>query len=100
MINVRILSMTIRTFCMANLDYAAAAGASCGGKWLLWRALYVIGPLTDGDGDALHRCWHAPGRWPSFKEGQNVLDFGASRLAGGGDWRWCKEAVDGGHPCR
>ena len=26
MINVRILSMAIRTFFMANLDYAAAAG--------------------------------------------------------------------------
>ena len=56
--------------------------------------------LTDGDGGVLRRCWRTPGRWPSFKEGQNVLDFGASQLAGGGDWRWCKEAVDGGHPCR
>ena len=35
MINVRILSMAIRTFFMANLDYAAAAGASRGGKRLL-----------------------------------------------------------------
>ena len=35
MINVRILSMAIRTFFMANLDYAAGVGASCGGKQLL-----------------------------------------------------------------
>ena len=100
MINVRILSMAIRTFFMANLDYAAAAGASRGGKRLLCCALCVVGPLTDGDGGVLHRCWRTPGRWPSFKEGQNVLEFGVSQLAGGGDWRWCKEAVDGGHPCR
>ena len=33
---------------MANLDYAAAAGASCGGKQLLCRTLYLVGPLTDG----------------------------------------------------
>ena len=96
MINVRILSMAIRTFFMANLDYAAAAAASRGGKRLLYRALCVVGPLTDGNGDVLRRCWRTPGRWRSFKEGQNVLDFGASQLAGGGDWRWCKEAVDGG----
>ena len=94
MINIRILSMAIRTFFMANLDYVAAAGASCGGKRLLCRALCVVGPLTDGDGGVLRRCWHTPGRWPIFKEGQNVLDFGASKLAGGGYWRWCKEAVD------
>ena len=100
MINVRILSMAIRTFFMANLDYAAAAGASCGGKRLLCHALRVVRPLTDSDDGALHCCWRTPGRWPSFKEGQNVLDFGASQLAGGGDLRWCKEAVDGGHPCR
>ena len=75
MINVRILGMAIRTFFMANLDYAAAAAASCGGKRLLCRALCVIGPLTDGDGGALRRCWRTPGRWPSFKEGQNILDF-------------------------
>ena len=62
--------------------------------------LCVFGPLTDSDGGVLRRCWRTPGRWPSFKEGQNVLDFGANQLAGGGDWRWCKEAVDGGHPCR
>ena len=99
MINVRILSMAIRTFFMANLDYAAAAGASRGGKRLLCRALCVVGPLTDGDGGVLRRCWRTPGRWPSFKEGQNVLDFGASQLAGGGDWRWCKEEVDDSHPC-
>ena len=92
--------MAIRTFFMANLDYAAAAGASCGEKRLLCRALSVIGPLIDGDGRALRRCWRTPGRWASFKEGQNVLDFGASQLAGGGDWRCSKEAVDGGHPCR
>ena len=85
---------------MANLYYAAAAAVSRGGKRLLCRALCVVGPLTDADGGALRRCWHIPGRWPSFKEGQNVLDFRASQLAGGGDWRWCKEVVDGGHPCR
>ena len=84
MINVRILSMAIRMFFMENLDYAAV-GASCGGKRLLCRALCVVGPLTDGDGGALHRCWRTPRRWPSFKEGQNILDFGASQLAGGGD---------------
>ena len=84
MINVRILSMAIRTFFMANLDYAAAA-ASRGGKRLLCRALCVVGPLTDDDGGALRHCWRTPGRWPSFKEGQNVLDFGVSQLAGGGD---------------
>ena len=99
MINVLILSMAIRTFFMANLDYAAA-GASCGGKRLLCRALCVVGPLTDDDGGALRRCWCTPGRCPSFKEGQNVLDIGASQLVGGGDWCWCKEAVDVGHPCR
>jgi hypothetical protein len=98
MINVRILSMAIRTFFMANLDYAAA-GASYGGKRILCRALCVVGPLTDGDGGVLRHCWRTPGRWPSFKKGQNVLDFRASQLAGGGDSRWCKEAVDGGHPC-
>ena len=81
--------MAIRTFFMANLHYAAAAGASHGGKRLLCRALCVVGPLTDGDGGVLRRSWRNPGRWPSFKEGQNVLDFGASQLAGGGDWRWC-----------
>ena len=69
MINVRILSMAIRMFFMANLDYAAAAGASCGGKRLLYCALCVVRPLTNGDGDALRRCWRTPGRWPSFKEG-------------------------------
>ena len=63
MINVRILSMAIQTFFMANLDYAAA-GASCGGKRLLYRALCVVGPLTDGDGGVLRRCWRTPGRWP------------------------------------
>ena len=99
MINIWILSMAIQTFFMANLDYVAAAGASRGGKRLLCRALCVVGPLTDSDGGVLRRCWSTPGRWPSFKEGQNVLDFGASQLVGGGDWRWCKEAVDGGHPC-
>ena len=100
MINVWILSMAIRTFFMENLDYAAAAWASRGGKRLLCRALCVVGPLTDGDGSVLRRCWHTLGRWPSFKEGQNVLDFRASQLAGGDDWRWCKEAVDSGHSCR
>ena len=99
MINVRILSMAIQTFFMANLDYAAVAGASCGGKWLLCRALCVVGPLTDGDDGVLRHCWRTPRRWPSFKEGQNVLDFGASQLPGGGNWHWCKEAIDGGHPC-
>ena len=64
MINVRILSMAIRMFFMANLDYAVVVGASCGGKWLLWRALCVVGPLTDGDGGVLHRCWCTHGRWP------------------------------------
>ena len=88
MINIRILSMAIRTFFMANLDYAVAAGASCGGKQLLCRALCVVGPLTDGDGGVFCRGWRTLGRWPSFKEGQNVLDFGASQLARGGDWRW------------
>ena len=83
MINIRILSMAIRMFFMANLDYAA--GASCGGKRLLCRSLCVIGPLTDGGGSVLRHCWHTPRRWPSFNEGQNVLDFGASQLAGGGD---------------
>ena len=96
MINVQILSMAIRTFFKANLDYAAAA-ASCGGKRLLCCALCVVGPLTDGDGGVLRHCWRTPGRWPSFKEDQNVLDFEASQLARGGDWRWCKEAVDGVH---
>ena len=96
--NVRILSMAIRTFFMANLDYAAA-GVSRSGKRLLCRALCVVGPLTDGDGGVLRRCWRTPGRWPSFKEGQNVLDFEASQLAGGGNWRLAL-AVDGGHPCR
>ena len=76
MINVRILSMAIQMFIMANLDYAAAAGASCGWKRFLYCALCVVGPLTDSDGGALRRCWRTPGRWPSFKEGQNVLDFG------------------------
>ena len=52
MINVRILSMAIRTFFMANLDYAAAAGASHGGKRLLCRALCVVGPLTNDDGES------------------------------------------------
>ena len=78
MTNVWILSMAIRTFFMANLDYAAAAGASCSGKRLLCCALCVVGPLTDGDSGALRRCSRTPGRWPSFKEGQNVLNFGAS----------------------
>ena len=100
MINVRILSMAIRMFFMANLDYAAAAGASCGGKRLLCRALCVVGPLIGGDGGVLRRCWRTPGRWPSLKEGQNVLNFGASQLARGGDSRWCKEAVDNDHLCR
>ena len=100
MINVRILSMAIQTFFMANLDCAAAAGASHGGKRLLCRALCVVGPLTDSDGGVLHHCLRTPGRWHSFKEGQNVLDFGASQLVGGGDWRWYKEAVDSGHPSR
>ena len=68
--------MAIQTFFMANLDYAAAAGASRGGKRLLCRALCVVGPLTDGDGGVFRRCWRTPGRWPRFKEGQNVLDFG------------------------
>ena len=63
MINVRILSMAIRTFFMANLDYAAAAGASCGGKGLLCRALCVVGPLTNGDGGVLRHCWRTPGRF-------------------------------------
>ena len=100
MINVQILSMSIQTFFMANLDYAAAAGASRCVKRLLCRALCVVGPLTDSDIGVLRHRWHTPGRWPSFKEGQNVLDFGANQLAGGGDWHLCKEAVDGGHPCR
>ena len=99
MINIQILSMAIQMFFMANSDYAAAAWASCGGKRLLCRALRVVGPLTDRDGSVLHRCWCTPGCWPSFKEGQNVSDFGASQLAGGGDWHWCKEVVDSGHPC-
>ena len=70
MINVQILSMTIRTFFMENLDYAAAAAVSCGGKRLLCCALGVIGPLTDGDGDGdgdggiLRCCWRTPGHWP------------------------------------
>ena len=65
MINVRILSMAILTFFMANLDYAAAAAASCGGKRLLCRALCVVGPLTDGDGDGgvLRHCWRTPACW-------------------------------------
>ena len=42
MINVRISSMAIRMFFMANLDYAAAAGASRGGKRLLCCALCVV----------------------------------------------------------
>ena len=85
MINVWILSMAIQSFFMANLDYTAAVGASCGGKWLLCHALCVVGPLTDADGGVLRRCWRTPRRWPNFKEGQNVLDFGASQLAGQGD---------------
>ena len=68
MINIQILSMAIRTFFVANLDYAAAAGASCGGKRLPCRALCVVGPLTDGDGDGdngvLRCCWRTPRRWP------------------------------------
>ena len=58
--------MAIRTFFMANLDYAAAAVVSCGGKGLLCRALSVVGPLTDGDGDGDVLChyWRTPGRWP------------------------------------
>ena len=84
MINVRILSMAIRTFFMANLDYAAAAGASRGEKWRLCRALCVVGPLTDGDDGVLHRCWRTSGRWPSFKEGHNVLDFGLQERV---NWR-------------
>ena len=60
MINVRILSMAIRTFFMANLDYAAAAGASCA----------VVGELLDVG--------------PSFKEGHNVLDFGLQERV---NWR-------------
>ena len=100
MINIRILSMAIRMFFMANLDYAAAAGVSHGGKRLLCRALCVVGPLTNGDGGVLRHCWRTPGLRPSFKEGQNVLHFGASQQAGGGDWRWCKEAVDSSHTCR
>ena len=91
MINVWILRMAIRMFFMENLDYAAAAGASRGGKWLLCRALCVVGPLTAGDGGVLRHCWRTPGRWPSFKEGQNVLDFGASQLDGGGDWRGARK---------
>ena len=63
MINGRILSMAIQTFFMANLDCAAAAGASCGGKRLLCRAMCVAGPLTDGDGGVLRRCWRTRGRW-------------------------------------
>ena len=59
MINVRILSMAIQTFFMANLDYTATA-ASRGGKRLLSRALCVVGPLTDGDGSVLRRCWRTP----------------------------------------
>mgnify|MGYP005817563849 CR=1 FL=1 len=70
---------------MENLDYTAAAGVSCGGNRLLCCALCVVGPRTDGDGDShggvLRRCWRTPGRWPSFKDGQNVLDFG------GVNWR-------------
>ena len=46
-------------FFMANLDYAAVAGASCGGKQLLCRALCVVGPLTDGDG-VLHATLDRP----------------------------------------
>ena len=64
MINVQILIMAIQTFFMANLDYATAAGAFCGGKRLLCRALCVVGPLTDGDGGVLRRCWRTRGRWP------------------------------------
>ena len=60
MINVRILSMTIRTFFMENLDYTAAAGASCSGKGLLCRALCVAEPLTDSNGGVLRRCWRTP----------------------------------------
>ena len=84
MINVRILSMAIRMFFMENLDYAAVT-ASRGGKRLLCRALCVVEPQNDGDSGVLRRCWRTPGRWPSFKVGQNVLDFGASQLEGGGD---------------
>jgi hypothetical protein len=62
--NIQILSMAIRTFFMANLDYAVAAGASCGGKRLLCRAMCAVGPLTDGDGGVLRRCWRTPGHSP------------------------------------
>ena len=48
--------MAIRMFFMENLDYAAAAGVSRGGKRLLYHALCVVGPLTDGDGGILRRC--------------------------------------------
>ena len=100
MIDVRILSMAIRMFFMANLDYAAAVGASRGGRRLLCHALCAVGPLPDCDGGVLRLCWRTPGRGPSSKEGQNVLDFGASQLAAGGDWHWSEEAVDDSHPCR
>ena len=63
-INGQILSMAIRTIFMANLDYAAVAGASCGGKRLLCRALCVVGPLTDSDCGVLRHCWRTPGHWP------------------------------------
>ena len=76
--------MAIRTFFMANLDYAAVAGASYGGERLLCRALCVVGPLTYSDGGVLHHCWRTPGRWPSFKEGHNVLDFGLQERV---DWQ-------------
>ena len=76
--------MKIRTFFMTNLDYAAAAGASRGGKRLLCRALCVVGPLTDDDGGVLRRCGVLLDVGPSFKAGHNVLDFGLQERV---NWR-------------
>ena len=83
MINVQILSMAIRTFFMENLDYAAA-GASCGGNWLLCRAFCVIGPLTDGAVASCAVVGVLLDVGPSSKEGHNVLDFGLQERV---NWR-------------
>ena len=71
--------MAIRMFFMANLDYAAVAGVSRVGKRLLCRALCVVGPLTDGDGGVLRRCWRTPGRWPSFNWREEATGVGARK---------------------
>ena len=76
--------MAIRTFFLENSDYVVAVGESYGGKRLLCHALCVIGPLTNGDGGILRCCWRTPACWPSFKEDQNIMDFGLQERV---NWR-------------